>query len=150
MAQATNYFPSQNVSVWYQKESTVGDQPDDAGLKKLQVTSFTIPEASVPLEFSSPRSGQFVTTDSQGHHSEGTKMWTFDTVLRGTPDSVLLATDAVFEDASSEAALNNDYTFPSATYLNGASSADTFEIRFEDGGADGTLNNVVCQGCVGS
>ena len=51
MAQASNYFPSQNVSVWYQKESTVGNQPDDAGLKKLQVTSFTIPEASVPLEF---------------------------------------------------------------------------------------------------
>ena len=45
MSQATNYFPSQNVSVWYQKESNVGDQPDDAGLKKLQVTSFTIPEA---------------------------------------------------------------------------------------------------------
>ena len=150
MAQASNFYPSQNVSVWFQKESTVGTEPDDAGLKKLQVTSFTIPEASVPLEFSSPRSGQFVTTDSQGHHSEGTKMWTFDTVLRGTPDSVLLATEAVFEDASSEAALNNDYTFPSATYLNAASSASTFEIRFEDGGADATLNNVVCQGCVGT
>ena len=50
MAQATNYFPSQNVSVWYQKETAVGDQPDDTGLKKLQVTSFTIPESSVPVE----------------------------------------------------------------------------------------------------
>ena len=154
MAQATNYFPSQNVSVWLEKETKVGrsqeDTVDNAGLKKLQVTSFTIPEASVPLEFSSPRSGQFVTTDSQGHHSEGTKLWTFETVLRGTPDSVLLATEAVFEDASSEAVLNNDYTFPSATYLNAASSASTFEIRFEDGGADATLNNVVCQGCVGT
>ena len=65
MAQATNFFPSQNVSVWYQKETTVGQQPDDAGLKKLQTTSFTIPEASVPLEFSSQRSGQFVTTAGQ-------------------------------------------------------------------------------------
>ncbi len=150
MAQATNYFPSQNVSVWYQKESNVGDQPDDAGLKKLQVTSFTIPEASVPLEFSTQRAGQFTTTASQGHHSEGTKMWTFETTLRGTPASVLLATEAVFEDASSEAALNNDYAFPTATYVNAASSASTFEIRFEDGGADATLNNVVCQGCVGT
>ena len=57
MAQATNFFPTQNVSVWYQKETTVGTQPDDAGLKKLQTTSFTIPEASFPLEFSAPRSG---------------------------------------------------------------------------------------------
>ena len=30
MAQATNYFPSQNVSVWYQAETNVGSQPDDA------------------------------------------------------------------------------------------------------------------------
>ena len=150
MAQATNYFPSQNVSVWYQKESNVGDQPDDAGLKKLQVTSFTIPEASVPVEYSAQRAGQFTTTASQGHHSEGTKMWTFETTLRGTPASVLLATEAVFEDGSSEAALNNDYAFPTATYQNGEGSASTFEIRFEDGGADATLNNVVCQGCVGT
>ena len=150
MSQATNYFPSQNVSVWYQKESNVGDQPDDAGLKKLQVTSFTIPEASVPVEYSAQRAGQFTTTASQGHHSEGTKMWTFETTLRGTPTSVLLATEAVFEDASSEAELNNDYTFPTATYVNAAGSASTFEIRFEDGGADATLNNVVCQGCVGT
>tara|TARA_Y100000593_G_C4312230_1_gene338982 strand:+ start:1374 stop:2387 length:1014 start_codon:yes stop_codon:yes gene_type:complete len=150
MAQATNYFPSQNVSVWYQKETNVGDQPDDAGLKKLQTTSFTIPESSVPLEFSAARSGQFVTTATQGHHAEGTKMWTFDTTLRGTPDSVLLATEAVFESASSEATLNNNYTFPTATYVNGASSASTFEIRFEDAGADATHNNVVLQGCVGT
>ena len=151
MAQATNFFPSQNVSVWYQKETTSGVQPDDAGLKKLQTTSFTIPEASMPLEFSSPRSGQFVTTATQGHHAEGTKMWTFDTVLRGTPVSVLLATEAVFEDASSEAALANDYTFPTASYTNAStSSPGTFDIRFEDGGADATLNNLVCNGCVGT
>ena len=31
MAQATNYFPSQNVSVWFQNETNVGDKPDDAG-----------------------------------------------------------------------------------------------------------------------
>ena len=79
MGQATNFFPTQNVSVWYQKETTVGTQPDDAGLKKLQTTSFTIPEASFPLEFSSPRAGQFISTANQGHHSQGTKLWTFDT-----------------------------------------------------------------------
>jgi hypothetical protein len=148
MGQATNYFPSQNISVWYQKETNVGDQPDDAGLKKLQTTSFSIPEASVPVEYSAQRAGTFTQTASQGHHSQGTKMWTFDTTLRGTPDSVLLATEAVFEDASSEAALNNDYAFPSANYVNGAASAATFEIRFIEGGADATLHNMVCQGCV--
>lgn len=150
MAQATNFFPSQNTSVWYQKESTVGSEPDDAGLKRLQTTSFTIPEASVPLEFSSARSGQFVTTASQGHHSQGTKLWTFDTVLRGTPDAVLLATEAVFEDASSEAALANNYSFPHATYKFGAGSASTFDIRFENGGADSTAVNIECGACVGT
>tara|TARA_Y100001963_G_scaffold157825_1_gene255234 strand:+ start:545 stop:1555 length:1011 start_codon:yes stop_codon:yes gene_type:complete len=150
MAQATNFYPSQNVSVWYQKETAVGTEPDDAGLKKLQTTSFSIPEASVPLEFSSPRTSQFVTTATQGHHSEGTKLWTFETTLRGTPTSVLLATEAVFEDASSEAALNNNYTFPSATYTDGASSASTFDIRFVNAGADTATETIECAGCVGT
>ena len=150
MAQASNFYPSQNVSVWFQKESTVGTEPDDAGLKKLQVTSFTIPEASVPLEFASARSGQFTTTATMGHHSEGTKLWTFDTTLRGTPTSVLLATEAVFEDASSEAALNNNYTFPSATYQDGQGSAATFDIRFVNAGADSSTETIECAGCVGT
>ena len=51
MAQASNYFPSQSVELYFQKEAAVGDSPDDADLKKLQVTSFTIPEASVPVEY---------------------------------------------------------------------------------------------------
>ena len=150
MAQATNYFPSQNVSVWYQKETNVGTQPDDAGLKKLQTTSFSIPEASVPVEYSAQRAGTFTQTASQGHHAQGTKLWTFDTVLRGTPDSVLLACEAVFEDGSSEAVLNNDYAFPTATYVNGASSAATFEFRWINGGSDAANHNLVMQGCVGT
>ena len=150
MAQATNYFPSQNVEVWYQKETNVGTQPDDAGLTKLQTTSFSIPEASVPVEYSAQRAGHFTMTASQGHHSQGTKMWTFDTTLRGTPKSVLLATDAVFEQASSEAALNNDYTFPSATYVTAAGSAATFEFRWINGGSDAANHNLVMQGCVGT
>lgn len=150
MAQATNYYPSQNVSVWYQAEAVVGTQVDDTGLIKLQATGFTIPEASVPVEYSSSRSGQFVTTASQGHHSEGTKMWTFDTTLRGTPSSVLLATQAVFEDSTSEAILYNNYAFPTAQYRHGQSSAKTFDIRFEDAGSDDTNNNVVLAGCVGT
>ena len=150
MAQATNFYPSKNAYVVYQKESAVGTEPDDAALKKLQTTSFTIPEASMPLEFSAPRSGQYVTTATQGHHAEGTKMWTFDTVLRGTPTSVLLATEAVFEDASSEAALNNDYVFPHATYQTGESSASTFDIRFINAGADSAIESIEMEGCVGT
>ena len=153
MAQATNYFPSQNVSVWYEKETKVGrsqdDTVDNAGLTKLQTTSFSIPEASVPVEYSAQRAGTFTMTASQGHHSQGTKMWTFDTTLRGTPKSVLLATEAVFEDGSSEAALNNDYAFPTAQYKHDATSSPaTFNIRFIDAGADATLHNIVFRGCV--
>ena len=157
MAQATNYFPSQDVSVWIEKETKVGrsqdDTVDNAGLKRLQATSFTIPEASVPLEFSSARSGQYTTTATQGHHSQGTKMWTFETTLRGTHDSVNFATDAVFEGGAdpAEAALNNNYAFPTASYQHdSASSPATFNIRFINAGADATKHNVVCRGCVGT
>ena len=136
MAQATNYFPSQDVSVWIQDEAIVGTEPDDAALTRLQATSFTIPEASVPLEFSSAR---------------GTKLWTFDTALRGTPTSVLLATEAVFEDSSSEAVLNNTYVFPHAGYQDGAtSSPGTFDVRFVNAGADSATETIECAGCVGT
>ncbi len=155
MAIATNYFPSQNVTVWLEKETKVGrsqdDTVDNAALKKLQVTGFTIPEASFPLEFSGARAGQFVTTANQGHHAEGTKMWTFETTLRGTPTSVLLATEAVFEDSSSEAVLNNNYAFPTGAYQHDSTSSPaTFNIRFIDAGADATKHNIVCRGCVGT
>ena len=35
MAQASNYFPSQGVSVWYQKEGAVGVSPDDNDFKRV-------------------------------------------------------------------------------------------------------------------
>ena len=155
MAQATNYNPSQNVSVFIQDEAEVGTQVDDAALTRLQATSFTIPEASVPLEFSSARSGQFTTTATQGHHSEGTKMWTFDTTLRGTPFSVLKACQAVFEQGSSTAELDNDYAFIKDNYSVGVtttagSGAKTHDIRFINGGADTTNHNIEVSGCVGT
>tara|TARA_R100001594_G_scaffold37383_1_gene67598 strand:- start:12 stop:1058 length:1047 start_codon:yes stop_codon:yes gene_type:complete len=156
MGQATNYFPSQNVSVWFEKEDKVGrsqdDTVDNAGLTKLQCTSFTIPEASMPVEYSAPKSGQFVTTADQAHHSQGTKLWTFDTVLRGTPTSVLLAMEALFEDStSSPRALQNTYSFPTASYKHDSTSTpNTYNIRFIDAGADNTKHNVVCRGCIGT
>ena len=151
MAQATNFNPSQNVSVWIQNEAVVGTEPDDAALKRLQATSFTIPEASVPVEFSSPRSGQFTTTATQGHHSEGTKLWTFDTTLRGTPTSVLLACEAVFEQGTSTVELDNDYIFPTTGYtVATGSGAKTFDIRFVNAGTKAAAETIECGGCVGT
>ena len=150
MAQATNLYPSQNVGVWIQAESNVGAEPDDAGLTKLQATSFTIPEASVPAVFSSPKSGQFTQTQNMGRHEEGTKLWTFQTTLKGTPTSILTATGAVFESASSEAVLNNDYSFPHTLYVNNASSAKTYDIRFVNAGADSAVETIECAGCIGT
>lgn len=152
MAQATNYNPSQNVSVFIQDEAEVGTQVDDAALTRLQATSFTIPEASVPLEFSSARSGQFTTTATQGHHSEGTKMWTFDTTLRGTPFSVLKACQAVFEDGSGDPSeLDNDYIFPTTGYtVATGSGAKTHDIRFVNGGTKAAAETIACAGCVGT
>ena len=151
MGQATNYFPSQDVSVWIQDEAIVGTEPDDAALTRLQATSFTIPEASLPVEYSSGRSGQYTTTATQAHHAEGTKLWTFDTTLRGTPFSVLKACQAVFEQGSSTAELDNDYTFDVAGYkVATGSNAKTHDIRFINGGADTTLHNIEVSGCVGT
>ena len=151
MAQATNFNPSQNVSVWIQNEAVVGTEPDDAALKRLQATSFTIPEASVPVEYSSPRSGQFTTTATQGHHSEGTKLWTFDTTLRGTPTSVLLACEAVFEQGTSTVELDNDYIFPTTGYtVDTGSGAKTFDIRFVNAGTKAAAETIECGGCVGT
>ena len=149
---ADNFFPSQDVSVFFVQEANVGGSADtdDTGFTQLQTTSFTIPEASVPVEYSGQRSGSFVALENQGPHSQGTKMWTFETTLKGTPESVLLATNAVFEQGSSEAVLNNNYTFPSVNFKDGAGSAKTFEIRFENAGSDSSSNNVICQGCVGT
>ena len=149
MAQATNYFPSQGVELYYQKEAVVGTSPDDADIIKLQATSFTIPEASAPVEYSSQRSGSFVTQASQGHHGEGNKLWTFDTVFKGTLKAVRLATEALFEDGGSDgtAILMNTYSFPTTSYKDGE-SANTFEFRFEQAGADSAYNNVKVNGCV--
>ena len=151
MAQSSIFNPSQNVSVWIQNEAVVGTEPDDAALTRLQTTSFTIPEASVPLEFSSARSGQFTPTASQGHHSEGTKLWTFDTTLRGTPLSVLLACEAVFEQGTSTAELDNDYVFPTTAYtVSTGSGAKTFDIRFVNGGTKAAAETIECGGCIGT
>ena len=149
MAQAQNYRPSQDVYVAYQKETTVGTAPDHAGLTQLQTTSFTIPEASVPVEYSAQRSGLYTQTASQGHHSEGTKLWTFDTVLRGTTTSVLLACESVFEDGASECELNNTYSFPIASYrVDSGSSVNTYDIRFVNAGAKDNIESVIASGCV--
>ena len=151
MAQSQVFNPSQNVSVWIQNEAVVGTEPDDAALKRLQATSFTIPEASVPVEYSSPRSGQFTTTATQGHHSEGTKLWTFDTTLRGTPTSVLLACEAVFEQGTSTVELDNDYIFPTTGYtVATGSGAKTFDIRFVNAGTKAAAETIECGGCVGT
>jgi len=149
MAQATNFFPSQGVELYFQKEGVVGTSPDDADLIKLQATSFTIPEASAPVEISSQRAGSFVTQESQGNHAEGTKLWTFDTVFKGTLRAVRLATEALFEDGGSDgtAFLMNTYTFPTTSYKDGE-SANTFEFRFEQAGADNDYNNVKVNGCI--
>tara|TARA_R100000664_G_scaffold8025_1_gene13380 strand:+ start:1909 stop:2928 length:1020 start_codon:yes stop_codon:yes gene_type:complete len=149
MAQAQNYRPSQDVYVAYQQETTVGTAPDNAGLKTLQTTGFSIPEASVPVEYSGLRSGEYVQTNTSGHHSEGTKMWTFDTTCKGTPTSVLLATDAVFEANTSEAVLNNTYKFPKSAYsVATGSGANTYDIRFQNAGAKDDIESVKASGCV--
>ena len=151
MAQATNYMPSANVSVWYQDEAIVGTEPDDAGLTKLQTTSFTIPEASMPLEYSTQRSGQFTSTVSMGHHAQGTKLWTFDTVLKGTPKSVNLACQAVFEDGDGTNELASTYIFPTTGYtVATGSGAKTFDIRFVNGGTKAAAETIECAGCVGT
>ena len=149
MSQATNYVPTQNIKVYIHPESTVGTHVG-AAMDLLQCTAYTIPEASWAAEYSAPRVGQFTTQASQAHHNQGTKVWTFDTTLKGTPKSILYATAAVFEDDSSAATLAANYTFPTATYKDGAGSADTFCFTFEGAGDDSTVDDMTLKGCVGT
>ena len=142
MAQATNYMPSANVSVWFQAEAVVGTEADDAGLKKLQCTGYTIPEASMPLEYSAQRVGQFTNVESQGHHSQGTKLWTFDTTLKGTVDSINLACLSVFEDGDGNNELSSTYIFPTTGYtVATGSGAKTYDIRFVNAGTKAAAVN---------
>ena len=151
MAQATNYMPSANVSVWFQAEAVVGTEADDAGLKKLQCTGYTIPEASMPLEYSAQRVGQFTNVESQGHHSQGTKLWTFDTTLKGTVDSINLACLSVFEDGDGNNELGSTYIFPTTGYtVATGSGAKTFDIRFVNAGTKAAAETIECAGCVGT
>ena len=151
MAQATNYMPSANVSVWFQAEAVVGTEADDAGLKKLQCTGYTIPEASMPLEYSAQRVGQFTNVESQGHHSQGTKLWTFDTTLKGTVDSINLACLSVFEDGDGNNELSSTYIFPTTGYtVATGSGAKTFDIRFVNAGTKAAAETIECAGCVGT
>ena len=149
MAQASNYFPSQAVELFYQKEAVVGTSPDNNDLIKLQATSFTIPDRSVAIEYSAQRSGSYVTQSTQGVHAQGSNLWTFDTVFKGTVKAVRLATEALFEDGGSDgtAHLFNTYSFPIESYKD-AQTANTFEFRFENAGPDSSSNNIVCNGCV--
>jgi len=150
MAQATNYNPSQNVKLSVKKETTVGSHIG-AALNPLQITAFTIPELSVPVEYSAQRSGSFVTLSDQAHHRQDTKMWTFDTTLRGTPTSILLATGAVFESASSAATLAASYSFPTAGYKDTSTTTPgTYCFTFDNAGNDGTLDHLRLVGCVGT
>ena len=149
MARAVDFKASQNIELFTLPEAETGTAVI-AALKKLQIVSFSIPEASVPVEYSAQRAGSFTQLSSQAHHSEGTKMWTFDTTLRGTVDSILLATDALFEDATSEAALSSSYAFPQASYKHGATAAVTRTFFFRNGGSADAYDHLIVRGCVGT
>ena len=152
MARTVDYKASNDIGVHILKETTVGTGLV-ANMKKYQATSFSIPEASVPVAYASARSGHFTAVESMAQHDEGTKMWTFDVTLRGTPEAMKLACDSVFEDDSSVFALNNDYSFPTATYkdaYNDGSLASTFTVFFNNGGLSDSLDHIYLQGCVGT
>ena len=149
MSQATNYVSTQNIKVMIHPESNVGTHVGNA-MDLLQCTAYSIPEASWSAEYSAPRVGKFTTQANQSHHNQGTKMCTFDTTLRGTPKSILYATGAVFESASSAATLAAAYEFPVATFKDGAGSATTYCFTFEGAGEDSSLDNVRLTGCVGT
>ena len=149
MAQAPNYVPSQNIKVYIHKETNVGTHAGNA-MDLLQCTAYTIPEASFAAEYSAQRVGQFTTQASQSHHNQGTKMWTFDTTLKGTPKSLEYAMGGVCESASSTCTLAANYAFPTATYKDNAGSATTYCFTFKGAGNDATMDHITIGGCVGT
>jgi|21_taG_2_1085346.scaffolds.fasta_scaffold00149_29 hypothetical protein len=149
MAQATNYSPTQNIALYKQDEAVVGTQVDDNDLKRMQVTSFTIPEASAPLEMSSQKAGQFFQEASQGRHNLESKMWTFDTTLRGSSGSLQWMGDSLFEDGGNPFILPENYAFPTSLYNKATSSgAKTKDIRLVGAGAGSSASNMEINGCI--
>ena len=136
MAQQTDFVASNNVKLFIKNEDSAVGTANTAAMKRLQTTSITIPEVSVPLEYSANVSGSQVQLDNQGHHVKGTNMYTFDTVLKGTDYNIKLACAATFNDAPGHAGtntLNNTYSFNAAKYKNDASSGNTYTMFFQNG-----------------
>lgn len=149
MAQAENFSPTQNIGLFTQAETTVGTQVDDNDLKRMQVTSFTIPEASAPLEMSSQKAGQFFQEASQGRHNLENKMWTFDTTLRGSSGSFSWMGNALFEDTGDPYLLPENYAFPTSSYQKTTGSgAKTHDIRLVGAGAGASEVNMELNGCI--
>ena len=125
MAQETDYILSNSVKAFCRAEDTVGTAKT-ADMTQLQTTSISIPEITVPLEYSANRSGAQVALVGQGNHTTGTNMWTFDTTLKGTTAAIKLAGGAVMTDTpggSADMDLMNTYAFPLANYKTGATGA---------------------------
>ena len=140
MAQQTDYVLSNNVKCFLKAEETVGTAQTDT-MMRLHTTSISIPEVSVPLEYSANRSGAQVALLGQGHHVKGTNLYSFDTTMKGTNYAIRLACAAVMNDASGHAAtntLNNTYAFDSSKYKHGTGSGagNTYTIFFQNAGSD--------------
>ena len=136
MAQETDYILSNSVKCFVKAEDTVGTAKL-ADMTQLQTTSISIPEISVPLEYSANRSAAQVALVGQGHHAHGTNMWTFETTLKGTTAAIKLAGGATFTDTpggSADMDLNNTYAFPIANYKTGATGAteNTYTFVFQN------------------
>tara|TARA_Y100001963_G_scaffold152114_1_gene236296 strand:- start:5808 stop:6848 length:1041 start_codon:yes stop_codon:yes gene_type:complete len=153
MAQETDYILSNSVKAFVCAETTVGTV-NTTDMTQLQTTSISIPEISLPLEYSSNRSAAQVALVGQGHHVAGTNLWTFDTTVKGTTAAIKLAGGAVFTDTpggSADMDLNNTYAFPIANYKTGATGAteNTYTVLFQNAGSDTDgSNNVMFHGCI--
>ncbi len=153
MAQETDYILSNSVKAFVCAEDTVGTVKT-ADMTQLQTTSISIPEITVPLEYSANRSGTQVALVGQGNHVTGTNLWTFDTTIKGTTAAIKLAGGAVMTDTpggSADMDLMNTYAFPIANYKTGATGAteNTYTFLFQNAGSDTDgANNMLFHGCV--
>ena len=157
MAQDTTFHPFKSTGLAIQKETNVGTAVNSASndawftdIGVLQMTDYTIPEASLSLNQSAEKSGNFHKTQDMFKIEQGQSMWEFETTLKGTAVSVLAACGAVFEDYASACELKNSYKFPSATYRNGASSATTWTILFHPDTETSNVGAIRAKGCIGT
>ena len=149
---ATNFQPRGNIEVGIGNGSanlgTAHANSDTWNF--LQVTDFSLEQASAPIEVAPSKSGLYGELESQGHHRPDTQMYEATLTMRGTTTAVLKSCLALFGDGASAAELSpasNTNNASGGKMIDGAANVNAVTLLFENAGSDSSAIDVSMAGC---